>query len=275
MRRAFLLGLLGLGAGCGARNARRMVLQVRGSETLLPLMQRWAVAYGQRNEVAISVSGGGSGTGIAALLNGTADLAMASRGIHEDERLRLRARGSLLELVVATDAITLYVHPSNPVKSVSLEDLHEVYSGRRLRWSFLGWEDRPIAVYSRENSSGTYAFFKERVLRGRDMASSIQCLPGTGAVIRAVSTDPRALGFGGALLGGRVAALAVREGKREAIAPLMESILDGSYPLARPLHVYVRGDAPEMARVFARWLRSTEAQQMAAWTGFFPVKGQV
>jgi phosphate transport system substrate-binding protein len=271
MRRRDLVGLLGL-AGCGRSSSEgTRVIQVRGSETLLPLMQRWAVFYGERCGQVVSVGGGGSGTGIAGLLNGTVDVAMASRAIHQEERSKLARRGVLLERVVALDAISLYVHPSNPVREVSLEALREVFVGRQRSWTFLGGGAAPIATYSRENSSGTYAYFKEQVLKNQDLAPWVQCLPGTGSVVRAVSQNPKALGYGGAIAGGKVGVLAVRRGSGEAIAPSSRTAQDGSYPLARPLHVYVRGDAPEEARAFVRWLGSTEAQELAERTGFFPV----
>ncbi|HJL20193.1 MAG TPA: phosphate ABC transporter substrate-binding protein, partial [Sandaracinaceae bacterium LLY-WYZ-13_1] len=177
-----------LAACSGSFGDARQRLSIRGSDTMVILAQRWAEAYmATHPETTVQVTGGGSGTGLAALINGTTDIANASRPIHDRERRYLRRnRGAEAhETPVALDAVAVYVHGDNPIESLTIEQLAGVFRGQIEDWSELGEEPGPIVLYSRENNSGTYAYFKEHVLDGLDFDASAQTLPGTAAVINA------------------------------------------------------------------------------------------
>ncbi|TKC91864.1 PstS family phosphate ABC transporter substrate-binding protein [Polyangium fumosum] len=258
-------GRYGGAPGAGAR------ITVRGSDTLVVLMQRWAEASTtSQPDVVVEVSGGGTGTGIAALMNGTTDLAMASRPIAREERARIEGSGAkLVEIPVALDAVAIYIHESNPLSALTLDALRGVFAGKIRRWSELGGADRPIVLYSRESSSGTYAFFKEHVLQKCDFAPEAQSLPGTAAVVQAVARDPAAIGYGGIARARGVKVLPLRLADGSVVAPDHEAATTGRYPLTRPLFVYLRAPANPEAEGFARFLVGPEAQALAEEAGFF------
>lgn len=259
----------------GAAGASR-TLSIRGSDTMVILVQRWAEAYMAADRGAvIQVAGGGSGTGIAALVHGTTDIAASSRRIRDQERAAIAARrgAEVHEVPVALDAIAIYVHRDNPIASLALEDLARIYRGRVRRWSEVGGPDRPIVLYSRENSSGTYAYFKERVLGDLDFAAEAQTLPGTAAVIHAVSRDPRSIGYGGIGYGEGVRTLAIANGGSPPIAPSLENATRGAYPLARHLYLYTVGEPSGLSADFLEWVRSPQGQRLVEETGFYPLPG--
>ncbi len=249
-------------------------LTIKGSDTMVILAQRWAEQYMRQHPGAtIQVSGGGSGTGIAALINGTTDVATASRTIKDQERRTIaELRGAeVTETKAALDALAIYVHEGNPVRSLSIEQLRRIYRGQVKNWSEVGGPDRRIILYSRENNSGTYAFFKERVLDDLDFAAEAQTLPGTAAVINAVSHDPGAIGYGGIGFGSGVRTVPVSDGDGPGIAPTMENATGGTYPLARYLHLYSVGEPSGLAGEFLSWVLSPEGQALVEATGFYPL----
>lgn len=253
------------GAGAQARGAEAVV--VRGSDTMLALLQRWAERGGAR----VQVTGGGSGTGLRALADGTADIAAASRRIEPAERdaVRARGRGDAVEHVVALDAVALYVHPSNPVAALTLDDARALYRGRVDRWGALGGPDVPVVLYGRESSSGTYAFFKERVLRHDDYAAEVQSLPGTSSVLQAVARDRGAVGYAGLGNARGVRAVPLRaDASAAAASPDVTSVREGRYPLARPLYLYTAGAPRASAARWIAWVLSPAGQREAAAAGF-------
>ncbi len=255
-------------AACGQRGpGAPATVTVRGSDTMAVLLRRWAHAY---SSARVDVSGGGTGTGIAALGNGTTDVAAASRPMTTEERRSTEVRrGPIVESVVALDAVAVYVHAESPLAVVALEDVARVYRGAIDVWSDLGGERRRIARYSRENSSGTYAFFRERVLGGAFFAPDVQCLPGTAAVVRAVARDRYAIGYGGIASASGVRVLGLRASSGAVTRPTREDAVSGVYPLARPVFVYhAQRTRPEVT-AFVTWLRSLEAQRLAEAAGFF------
>jgi phosphate transport system substrate-binding protein len=272
---ALMLGLASQTLGChrsaDERTTDRII--VRGSDTMAALSQRWAQVFGARTGVDIEVSGGGSGTGIASLENGTTDLATSSRRMSEQERARIeKQRGPVHEAIVAIDAVIVYVNEENPLRSLTVEQIDQVYRGRTPAWASLGGNAHQIALYSRENSSGTYAFFKEQVLGGHDFAPSTQCLPGTAAVVRSVAQDRHAIGYGGLASARGVRPLALRLGSGETIAPSRATVLNKQYPLSRPLYVYSTAAAETPTARFVAWMTGPEAQALAEEAGFFPVQ---
>jgi phosphate transport system substrate-binding protein len=243
---------------------------------MVVLAQRLAESYMQSHEGStIEVSGGGSGTGIAALMNGTTDVANISRPLSDRERQQLSENGQpAVETPVALDAIAIYVNEQNPVRSLTIAQLAEVFMGRITRWSEIGGADAPIVLYSRENNSGTYAYFKEHVLGGRDFAASAQTLPGTSAVINAVSRDPNGIGYGGIGYGTGVKALPISAEGGESIEPTLENTTSGLYPLSRSLFMVTRGEPRGMARDFIDWVRGPQGQSLVDQAGFYPLPRQ-
>ena len=257
-----------------ARAARGIT--VKGSDTMVILAQRWAEKYmGAHPGAIVQVTGGGSGTGIAALINGTTDVCMSSRPMREDEKRKLRDRYQTMgvELPVARDGLSIYVHESNGVKELSIEQLRGIYTGATTNWSQVGGKNAPIVLYSRENNSGTYVYFKDHVLLGRDYSARAQTLPGTAAVVNAVARDPNGIGYGGAAYGRGVKEIGVRkDASSPAVQPSAATVRDGSYPVTRFLYLYTRTRPAGDVRTFVDWVLSPEGQQMATQVGYFPVR---
>lgn len=250
-------------------------ITVKGSDTMVILGQRWAEKYMNANRgQVIMVTGGGSGTGIAALINGTTDICQASRSMKQDEKLKLRDRYQTMgvEIPVAKDGLAVYVHAGNPLQSLTVEQLRGVYMGTITNWKDLGGRDATIILYGRENSSGTYGFFKEHVLQNRDFSARVQTLPGTAAVVNAVARDPNGIGYGGAAYAKGVREVAVKQdAKGPAVLPTAATVRDGSYPLSRPLFFYLRKAPAGDTKKFVDWVLSPEGQQLAVEVGYFPL----
>jgi len=249
---------------------------LKGSDTMVILAQRWAEEYmNSHSGEVVQVTGGGSGTGIASLINGTTDICMSSRPMKPDEKKKLRDRYQTMgvELPVARDGLTIYVHESNPVKELTLEQLRLVYTGATTNWKQLGGADSRIVLYSRENSSGTYVYFKDHVLKGQDYAASAQTLPGTAAVVNAVARDPNGIGYGGAAYAKGIRDCAVRKDENtKAVLPGAATVKDGSYPVARDLYLYTRVKPSGDAKKFIDFVLSDDGQSLATQVGYFPVK---
>ena len=259
-----------------ASAAQAADITMKGSDTLVILAQKWAEVYMQKNpETKVQVTGGGSGTGFAALQNQQTDLANASRKIKAKEvEACLKAFGKRpTEYKVALDGLSVYVHESNPVKQLSLDQLRSIFTGKIRNWKEVGGAEGPITIYSRENSSGTYEFFKENVLQGADFAASAQNMPGTAALLQAVGRDPKAIGYGGAAYGqGAKHILVSKETGGQGIEPTEANILNQSYPIWRYLYIYVnpaldKGDVKK----YLTWIRSDEAQALVKDVGYFPL----
>jgi phosphate transport system substrate-binding protein len=248
---------------------------VKGSDTMVILAQRWAEIYMKKNPgKKVQVTGGGSGTGIAALVNGTTDIAISSRSMKGDEQARVRDRFSVLpvEVTVARDGVAVYVHESNPVSQLTVEQLRDTYLGDVTSWKQVGGAAEPIVLYSRENSSGTYVFFKEHVLAGEDFAAAAQTLPGTAAVVNAVSRERKGIGYGGAAYAKGVKEVRLVGKDGQGWLPSAENVKSGKYPLARPLFMYTRGKATGEVKAFIDFCLSDEGQATVTSVGYFPVK---
>lgn len=264
-----------LAAGSFAANAAQMVT-VKGSDTLVILAQRWAEEYMKKNpSVQVQVTGGGSGTGIAALINGTTDIADASRPMTEKEKssVKSRANRGVSEFKVAKDGITIYVHESNKVEALTLDQLRGIYTGKIVNWKAVGGPDLPITRYSRENNSGTYVFFKERVLKNADYHPSCQNMPGTASVVNAVRKDKTGIGYGGVAYARGVREVPVKkDAKSAAILPSSETIRNGTYPIWRYLYQYVIGVPKGEVAKLIKWELSDEGQAIVSKVGYIPVK---
>lgn len=259
----------------GTAHAARGI-SVKGSDTMVILGQRWAEKYmGAHPGEIIQVTGGGSGTGIAALINGTTDICQSSRPMKDDEKRKLRDRFQTLgtEIPVAQDGLAIYVHESCPVKALTLEQLRMIYTGKTTNWKDIGGKDARIVLYSRENSSGTYVYFKDHVLKGQDYTASCQNLPGTAAVVNAVSKDPNGIGYGGAAYAKGIKEVAVaKDAKSTPVLPTPATIKDGSYPITRNLFFYTRTKPAGKVKGFVDWVLSDEGQNVVTAVGYFPVR---
>ncbi len=251
-------------------------ITAKGSDTLVILAQKWAEAYMSKHPATkIQVTGGGSGTGFAALQNQTTDLANASRKIKAKEiEACVKAFGKRpTEYKVCLDGLSVYVNVANPVKELTLDQLEGIFTGKIKTWKEVGGGDGLITLYSRENSSGTYEFFKEHVLKGKDFAASAQTLQGTAQIIQAIANEKNGIGYGGAAYGQGTRAVPVRkEDGSPAVAPTEENVVAQKYPIWRYLYIYVNPalDKGEIA-AYLKWICSDEGQKVVKDVGYFPL----
>jgi phosphate transport system substrate-binding protein len=259
-----------------ATPAHAGTITVKGSDTMVILGQRWAEEYMKKNPgTVLQVTGGGSGTGISALINGTTDICESSRSMkpQEKEKLRDRYNNTGVEIPVARDGLAVYVAASSPLTEISIPDLKGIFTGKITNWKQIGGPDKNIIVYSRENSSGTYVFFKEHVLGGADFTPRAQTMPGTAAVVNAVSKEKFGIGYGGAAYAKGIKILNVKKDPASpAITPSKATVLDGTYPLARPLFFYLRAKQAGEIKSFIDWVLSAEGQAIVEKVGYYPVK---
>jgi len=267
---AILLGLIGFAFAPAADR-----ITVKGSDTMVILAQKWAEVYMKSNpNTAIQVTGGGSGVGISALINGATDIANASRKMKPTEKDKLKARYNTLgvEVACAKDGITVYLHPSNKVKELSIKQLSEIFKGNIKNWKEVGGADADIKLYGRENSSGTYTFFQENVVKG-DYASSCQTLPGTAAVVNAVKKDPNGIGYGGAAYAEGIEICKVKKDENSpAYIATAETIKTGEYPITRYLYMYLKNKPTGAMKSYIDWILSADGQKLVVEMGYFPVK---
>lgn len=270
-------------SGCskqeGQTESEKRYITVKGSDTMVHLVSYWAEAFMQKNPVIeVSVTGGGSGTGIAALLNGTTDLCAASRSIKENE-LTLATQKDIHpnEIVVAGDGLAVVVNPDNPINELTTDQLRKIFTGDFPRWSDVGGPEQEIVVLSRESSSGTYIFFQEMVLKKQDYRLDAKLLPATSAIIQSASTDKWAIGYVG--LGYAIAAtdkvkiIAVKAGdKSAAVIPSNQTVKSGQYPIARPLYLYLDGEPEGTIKKFIDFCLSSEGQSIVTETGYIAIK---
>ena len=262
----------GQGGGGGSRGAR---VSVKGSDTMVILGQKWSDEYMKAHPgTVVAVTGGGSGTGIAQLINGTTDIAQSSRPMKDEEKAQIQQStgAPVEETAVARDGVTVYVHPSNALTQISMDQLKGIYTGTITNWKDMGGPDKAITVYSRENNSGTYVFFKEHVLGGDDFVATAQTLPGTAAVVNAVGKDPGGIGYGGIAYGGSVKHVAILGADGTPVEPTEETIKSGAYALSRPLYWYLTARAPQPARDLLAWVQGPEGQALVKDVGYFPVQ---
>jgi len=250
-------------------------ITVKGSDTMVILAQKWAEIYMKAHpETVIQVTGGGSGTGISALINGSTDICNASRPLKSSEMEKLKERyGSLgIEIPCAKDGITIFLNESNPVSELSIKQLGDMFSGKIRNWKEVGGPDAEIKLYGRENSSGTYVFFQEKVVKG-DYAPSCQTLPGTAAVVNAVSKDKYGIGYGGAAYATGVKHSKVKkDDKSPAYNATAETIAKGDYPITRYLYMYMRNRPTGEIKAYIDWILSADGQKVVTEIGYFPVK---
>ncbi len=261
----------------------RSVLQNKGSDTLVNVAQAWAEEYQKvKPDVAVAVSGGGSGTGIAALINGTVDIANSSREMDEKEIEEANANGvKPVEHIVGYDALAVYLHKNNPIASFSLEQLKNIYgrNGTAKKWTDLGVEvpgcrKQQIVLVGRQNNSGTYMYFHEAVL-GKKEKYTLGTLDmhGSKDVVDLVEKTPCAIGYSGiAYATDHVKVTCVMKDGGECVHPTLENTLSRNYPISRPLFMYTNGEASGAIKEYLDWILSDEGQCIIARIGYAPVR---
>ena len=261
------LSLLSLSA-----NAQR----IKGSDTVLPVAQQTAERFmNQHPDARVTVTGGGTGVGISALMDNTTDIAMASRPIKFSEKMKTKEAGQEVdEVIVAYDALAVVVHPSNPVKQLTRQQLEDIFRGKITNWKQVGGDDRKIVVYSRETSSGTYEFFKESVLKNKNYMSSSLSMPATGAIIQSVSQTKGAIGYVGlAYINKEVKPIHVSyDAGKTFTEPSFENAKNKAYPIVRPLFYYYDVKNEGKVKPFIDYILSAEGQATVKQVGYIPVK---
>jgi phosphate transport system substrate-binding protein len=257
-------------------------IENKGSDTIVNLALAWAEAYQKVDpQVRISVTGGGSGTGIAALINGTVDIANASRKIKSEEEAQAEANGILpVEFVIARDAIAVIINLENPVNDLTLQQISDIYSGKINNWQQVGGEDRPIVRLSRETNSGTHVYFLENVLRlgQKDshtlFSTDTLLLPSSEGITAEIRQNPNAIGYDGlGYVTDEVKVVAVaRDAGSGYIPPSAETVNSGQYPIARDLYMYTASEPQGEIKTYMEWIHSPEAQRIVKELGFVPLQ---
>ncbi len=265
----FLLAIGVLAMSFSGLNAQK----IKGSDTVLPLSQKEAEAYGKKGG-KVSVTGGGSGVGIAALMDGSTDIAQSSRKIKFTEKTKMSEAGKQVrEVIVAYDAIAVVVNPNNKVSQLSRAQLEGIFTGKIKNWKEVGGDDMKIIVYSRETSSGTYEFFKESVLKNKNYASSVLSMPATGAIIQSVKQTKGAIGYVGlAYLNKEVKALKVSYNGKTYVKPSVANAKNKTYPVVRPLYYYYELKKEKQVKPYINFVLSSDGQNIVQNVGYIPVK---
>jgi phosphate transport system substrate-binding protein len=287
-RRILLFVLVLLVSACSSKTTNTnspttaKYIENKGSDTIVNLALAWAEKYqAEHSDVRISVTGGGSGTGIASLINKTVDIANASRQIKPEEVDQARANGvDPVEHIIARDAIAVIVNPENPVSELTLQEISDMYSGKISNWSEVGGEDRPIVRLSRETNSGTHVYFLETVLRlGKKddktlFSTDTLLLPSSEGIIAELRQNPNAIGYDGlGYVPKDLKMIAIAKDSGGAyILPSIATVNDKTYPIARDLYMYTNGEPTGTVKEYLDWILSPEAQQIVADLGFVPVK---
>ncbi|KXK57454.1 MAG: phosphate ABC transporter substrate-binding protein [Chlorobi bacterium OLB7] len=283
LNKGIVVGAMALMAmGCGGAEkkegkaeSKKQVITQKGSDTMILLGQQWAEKFGAANpDIQVQVTGGGSGTGISSLINGTTDLCNSSRPMKDQEKEQIKQKfgADPVEIPVAKDALSVYVNEGSKVQSLTLEQLYGIYTGKVTNWKDVGGADAKIILYGRENSSGTYEYFKEHVLKKEDFAPETQTLSGTAAVVNAVSKDPNGIGYGGAAFSKGIREISIAGTDGTPVAPTKENVYSGTYPLARSLYIYLRQQPTGQIKQYLDWILGPEGQAIVTNVGYYPIK---
>jgi phosphate transport system substrate-binding protein len=265
--------------GTVVRAGEKKLITIKGSDTMVHLVSNWAEEFmKQKPDAEVAVTGGGSGTGIAALINGTTEICASSREMKEKEKQQAREKGvEVKEVVVARDGIAVVVNPKNPIKEIDMQQLAQIFTGVTTRWNQIGDGDEEILVFSRESSSGTYVFFQEHVLKNKDYTPKAKLMAATSAIIESVSADKGAIGYVGLgyalAAGNKVKVVAVKaDANSPAVMPSDATVTSGQYSIARPLYLYVSTKASESVTAFVNFCLSDTGQAIVKEAGYVMVK---
>ncbi|MGD8396060.1 MAG: phosphate ABC transporter substrate-binding protein [Candidatus Eiseniibacteriota bacterium] len=259
----------GSGSGTPDTAGHPVTIRIAGSDTMGPLLRRWAEVYMRMHaDVAIYVDGGGSRRGIDRLIEGDVDLAAASRAMRANEVKRLHDRHGFLGLSVLTakDALSVYLNRANPVDNLTIAQLRDIFTGTAHHWSAVGGNDIPILIIHRNPNSGTHFFFRQRVLEAAPYGGESRTVSTTQAVVDAVAAEPGAVGYGGLVFGE-----SVRHCRIEGVEPTLDNVRNGTYPLARYLYLYAAGPLDGAIRQYVDWILSDEGQRTVAEVGYIPL----
>ncbi|MFH1540275.1 MAG: PstS family phosphate ABC transporter substrate-binding protein [Elusimicrobiota bacterium] len=283
-----LIGAMGI-LGCGrndtskqSQNETKTGIQIKGSDTMVNLVQVWAEEFAKLNTVVnIGVTGGGSGIGFAALLNGTCDIAVASRAI-EDKEVELAKEKNIkpVEFIVGLDGLSVIVHPDNPISKLTMDEVRDIFIGNVKNWKDVGGVNKPIVILSRESNSGTHVFFKEHILRRNNKKGTEEFPPSalhmasSQAIVDEVMQNSNAIGYVGmGYLSNHLKAIAIaKDEKSKYIEPKIENVMNMAYPISRPLYLYTNGGPSGAIKDFIDFALSDEGQKIVRKVDFAPIK---
>jgi phosphate transport system substrate-binding protein len=282
MFKKWLLVLIAIISATSAFAAKdKNSIQIKGSDTMVNLGQAWAEKYMEKNPSDfVAVTGGGSGTGLSSLISGTCDIAMSSRNIKEKEIALARKKGiNPNEIKVALDGLAVVANPKNPIDKLTMDQLAGIFTGRIANWKELGGKDEKIVILSREVNSGTHVYFKEHVLRKMDPNSKEEFAPGalmlssSQAIADEVASNSAAIGYYGmGYISSKQKPVAIEKyGASSFVAPSIENVLNGSYPISRPLFIYTNGTPAGLTKKFIDFMLSEEGQDLVLVTDFVPI----
>jgi phosphate transport system substrate-binding protein len=271
-----LLVVLALAVALVAIGCQRekTVIDINGSDTMVNMGAALAEEFMKANRnIEVVVSGGGSGTGIAALIDGKADIAQSSRDMRDSERTKAQARGTLHEIIVAWDGVAIAVHPSNPVRELTMAELAAIYKGEITNWNQVGGNDAPIVLLSRDTTSGTHVFFRDFVLDEAEFAPATMMMPSTEAIVQELTQNKNAIGYIGlGYVRPTVSVLGIKADEASpAVVASIEAVLDRSYSLARPLFFFVIGDITGDLKKFVDFAVGADGQKIVRDLGFVPI----
>jgi len=263
-------------------NNEKAGIQIKGSDTIVNLVQVWAEKFSQNNTaVNVGVTGGGTGTGFAALLNNTCDIAMASRKVEEKE-INIAKEHNIFyeEYIVGLDGLAVLINKDNPVQKLTMEQLRDIFMAKITNWNQLGGQNRPIVLLSRESNSGTHIFFKEQVIRQADINSKDEfspkalLMPSSQAIVDEIYQNPNAIGYVGiGFMNDQTKAVAISaRNSNDFIYPSIENVMSGKYPISRPLYLYTNGFPKGFVKDFIDYTLSEQGQKVVAETSFVPIK---
>ena len=250
-------------------------ITIKGSDTMVILSQKWAEVYMKKNPgTTIQVTGGGSGVGLAALINGSTDIANSSRPIKsaELEKIKAKYQKNGIEIACAKDGLSVFLNKGNSVSELTIQQIGDIFSGKITNWKQVGGVDAKIQLYGRESSSGTFEFFKEHVVK-TDFSRACQTLPGTAAIVNAVKKDKYSIGYGGSAYAEGVKDCKVKkDAKSKGVLPTIETIKNNSYPITRYLYMYLKAKPTGETKAFIDWILSSQGQALIAEVGYYPLK---
>jgi phosphate transport system substrate-binding protein len=250
-------------------------ITIKGSDTMVILSQQWAEIYMKKHpETTIQVTGGGSGVGIAALINGSTEIANSSRPMKpaELEKIKAKYNKSGIEIACAKDGLSVFLNKGNSVSELTIDQIGAIFSGKITNWKEVGGADAKIQLYGRESSSGTFEFFKEHVVK-TDFSAACQTLPGTAAIVNAVKKDKYSIGYGGAAYAEDVKDCKVKkDAKSKGVLPTAATIKNKTYPIARYLYMYLKSKPTGDTKKFIDWILSAEGQKIIEVVGYYPVR---
>ena len=278
------LAIFGVLVSCSTQQGKNVNagMQIKGSDTIVNLVQVWAEKFSQIHDgTNVGVTGGGTGTGFAALLNNTCDIAMASRQVEENEiNLAKKQNITYKEFIVGLDGLAVLVNKNNPINDITIDQLRDIFMAKITNWKEIGGEDRPIVLLSRESNSGTHMFFKETVIRLNDINSKDEfspkalLMPSSQAIVDEIYQNPNAIGYAGiGFMNDQTKAISVAaQNSIEYFYPTIENVMYGRYPISRPLYLYTNGEPEGIVKEFIDYALSEEGQKVVVETAFVPIK---